>query len=104
MVPVLMQIAANPGEAARIQTAILKGALRERQEDLKLRLMAAGVKPAETEECLWQAIDTVPDDAWCKSAAPGRLLVKAMDAVLERKTARVKLPYRALLAALGRQW
>jgi hypothetical protein len=53
---------------------------------------------------IWGAIQTVGDDPWCKAAEPGRLLVRALDALLEREATLRKRPYRALLGALSRQW
>jgi hypothetical protein len=104
MVSVLTEIAANQAEANRILAAILGGAVREQRESLKRRLLAAGVSPARTEDLLCEAIDSVPRDAWCRARHPGRLLVKALDAALERDAKFLKRPYRALLAALERQW
>jgi hypothetical protein len=104
MVPALTQVATNLGEVGRVQGAVLAGALRDQRESLKRCLMAAAVIPENAEELLWKAIDAVPGAAWCRSADPGRLLVRSLDAVLTREAAIVKQPYRLLLTALGRRW
>lgn len=77
-------------------------ALVEQREVLRLHLLAAAVSPVRAEDVLREALAAVAADT--SGVAPGELLVAAVDALCLRDAALLEHPYRALLAALKRQW
>jgi hypothetical protein len=81
----------------------LLAVLVEQRELLRRHLLAAAVSPGCAEDVLREALAEVDDDAGSPGAVGG-LLVAAVDAICRREAVFLKHPYRALLAALGRQW
>jgi hypothetical protein len=92
-----------PDTVLQVRSERIGRAIANCRERLRIRLVAAGVRPQDALNLILDAIDEAPSASWSASSSE-QVLVRLVDEACSLYAGYRQIPYYKLLAAFERQW